>query len=490
MKLLKNKKFFSLIIILFFIGYLTVNYVNLYSTNSLSKSLNEHSIDKHNEHEHKHNSDLLKRIKEEKRKFLMKIHNNSEIVRLDENKNEIVVPQGPEGDDLIPVKDEKIIESNNDNNENANIIANSDEGDDTNKKNRFLALDGNGMASVNTELIKCGDGLEVQVVGSSQRDKADFSYYLNSVPDTGYMKNDLALDTRRHYYMVYAMESEPHSGGGESWTNADFKMWYNLDLSFPEPATYFDVKSFLPDLLSPPLVEFEKKESTPIAWILSNCNAFNGREKYVKRLMDKIGVDSFGFCLRNKNTHTSSRMHGNIELYSKYKFVLAIENSNCEDYITEKLVHAVASGSIPIVAGKDGKPDYTRYMPKDSYINIYDYKTVDELVEKLKKIENDKNEYEKYISFKRNHNYTRDYLKSLSLPDLIRTAKKIIDPNEKFFSGLIDKEKSESKLCKIARYLKTTPKRAMHEAIKSNRANRPSTYQACLPSGNLGRDFS
>ena len=53
-----------------------------------------------------------------------------------------------------------------------------------------------------------------------------------------------------------------------------------------------------------------------------------------------------------------------------------------------------------------------------------------------------------------------------------------------------EKEKSESKLCKIARYLKTTPKRVLHETIKSNRINRPSTMKACLESGNLGRDFN
>ena len=75
---------------------------------------------------------------------------------------------------------------------------------------------------------------------------------------------------------------------------------------------------------------------------------------------------------------------GNIELYSKYKFVIAIENSNCEDYVTEKLVHAVASGSIPIVAGRDNKPDYLKFMPRNSFINIYDFKTVEELATHLK----------------------------------------------------------------------------------------------------------
>jgi len=75
----------------------------------------------------------------------------------------------------------------------------------------------------------------------------------------------------------------------------------------------------------------------------------------MKELMGKLQVHSYGGCLRNKANHPSEHMKGNIELFSKYKFVIAIENSNCEDYVTEKLVHAVASGSIPIVAGKNPK---------------------------------------------------------------------------------------------------------------------------------------
>ena len=124
---------------------------------------------------------------------------------------------------------------------------------------------------------------------------------------------------KRHYYMVYAMESEPHSGGGETWSNADFRMWYNLDKSFPEPATYFDVRAFLPDLLAPPRVDFDAKETSgQLAWILSNCHAFNGRESFVEKLMKSIVVDSYGGCLRNKNSHTSSRMTGK----QKQKFLL------------------------------------------------------------------------------------------------------------------------------------------------------------------------
>lgn len=164
---------------------------------------------------------------------------------------------------------------------------------------------------MNHEVIRCSSTLEVEVVNYGF-DRADFSYFLDSVPGRSNMDAFNQKGKKRHYYMVFAMESEPHSGGGQTWQNADFYMWYNLALSYPEPATYFDVRSYLPDLLAPERVTFEEKavdaDLAPIVWVLSNCNAFNSRERYVQRLMELVKVDSYGFCLRNKDTHTSNRL--------------------------------------------------------------------------------------------------------------------------------------------------------------------------------------
>jgi hypothetical protein len=176
-------------------------------------------------------------------------------------------------------------------------------------------------------------------------------------------------------------------------------------------------------------------------------------------------------------------------LYSKYKFVLAIENSNCEDYVTEKLVHAVASTSIPIVAGRDNKPDYLKYMPKGSYINIYDFKTIKDLANHIQMLANSKVEYEKYISFRFNHSFTRASLSHRPLPQVIDIAKSIIDPEEKFFGEIVAKEASVSKVCKIANYLYETPDETVKRDVALHRGNRPSVDEACLRSGNLAVDF-
>ena len=154
----------------------------------------------------------------------------------------------------------------------------------------------------------------------------------------------------------------------------------------------------------------------------------------------------------------------------------------------------MASGSIPIVAGFDDKPDYLKFMPKNSYINVYDYKSLDDLVEHLTKIQNDKNEYEKYLYFKRHHSFNATYLHSLDLQSIIALSKfhvKQFDENreQKFFSELILKEKSDNKLCKIARYLKETPLNEIRHQIEQRRMNRIEKTDACLSRDHLVRLF-
>lgn len=265
------KSYLSILLLTFFLTYFAINYINLppnenkahkydIAEKSKDKNLNQNNFDRK----------LIELPKELKKENPVV---KNELLTIDNNEN------------LLPKVDDN----------------------DAKVLKRYYAIDGNGLGAVNREVIKCSEYLEVEVVNSGF-DKADFSYFLDSVPSRSNIKA-ISRDKKRHYFMVFAMESEPHSGGGSTWTNADFYMWYNLELSYPEPATYFDVKTHLPDLLAKPRIEFDQKQTdlAPLVWVLSNCNAFNSREKFVKRLMELIQVDSYGACLRNKNTHTSER---------------------------------------------------------------------------------------------------------------------------------------------------------------------------------------
>ena len=334
----------------------------------------------------------------------------------------------------------------------------------------------------------CRDGIHLRQHNDANK-RADFAVYLGEMPDI--------KSINAKYKAVFEMESEHHSSG-TTWSQADFRMWYNLDLSFPEPATYFDVHTFLVDLLSPPLVEFSQKlNDSSLVFVNSNCGAPNGRQTFVKSLMGLAKVDSYGKCLQNKFNHPSEHMKGNIDLFSKYKFVIAIENSNCVDYVTEKLVHAVKSGSIPIVAGYEGKPDYLRFMPVNSYINIFDFENVTDLVEHLRKVGSNAQEYEKYLYFKKGHSFTKDYLSNLDLDSLVNLAKehfkqfdeRMGNEEQTFFSHIVLKEKSENKLCKIARYLRERDDETIQKEITDRRSIKPESTTACLPGQYFAKFF-
>ena len=86
----------------------------------------------------------------------------------------------------------------------------------------------------------------------------------------------------------------------------------------------------------PLLKNFAANKTKAVAWFVSNCGARNGRLKYAKELGKHIQVDIYGAC----GTKTCPRSQANDcfkMLDRDYKFYLAFENSNCKDYITEKL---------------------------------------------------------------------------------------------------------------------------------------------------------
>jgi hypothetical protein len=194
--------------------------------------------------------------------------------------------------------------------------------------------------------------------------------------------------------------------------------------------------------------------------------------------MQEIQIDSYGSCLNNRQGY-GARMADNVDAYKKYKFVIAIENSNCADYVTEKLVKAVESGSIPIVAGLNGRPDYRRYMPEHSYINVFDYPSVKALATDLKRIGNNKTLYESYLWYKK-HNKIISKLKGMSLEEKLKHIRDVIGANATMMTeGIAGKEKSENKICKLIRFVRQTP---WQDIVAHQKTGRATPDIACLPS--------
>lgn len=83
-----------------------------------------------------------------------------------------------------------------------------------------------------------------------------------------------------------------------------------------------------------------------------------------------------------------------------YLFYLSFENSNCDNYITEKLWwNAFEKNSIPIVMGAN-PADYQMLLPTESYINVDDFASPAVLAQYIYRL-NTTEEYRYYYKWKK-----------------------------------------------------------------------------------------
>ena len=76
------------------------------------------------------------------------------------------------------------------------------------------------------------------------------------------------------------------------------------------------------------------KKSKSVAILGSNCGGQNNRWQYVKELQKHINVTTFGHCGTEK---CPGQFNEDCQKLNDFKFYLAFENSNCFEYITEKV---------------------------------------------------------------------------------------------------------------------------------------------------------
>ncbi|KAG0027494.1 Alpha-(1,3)-fucosyltransferase 11 [Podila clonocystis] len=132
-----------------------------------------------------------------------------------------------------------------------------------------------------------------------------------------------------------------------------------------EPAASGPIGSILEEVVKAPWVDLAEKNrmrklnkeqggKAAVAWIVrkqpgADCSvpSKSGRENYVKELLKVMDVDIYV-------PYTEQ------EVIADYKFYLALESANCQDYVTNSLVQALAVGTVPIV---DGPKNYDRFSP-------------------------------------------------------------------------------------------------------------------------------
>jgi hypothetical protein len=130
-------------------------------------------------------------------------------------------------------------------------------------------------------------------------------------------------------------------------------------------------------------------------FVYSNLASGNGtqlRNEFAKKLMEYKQVDCPGEILNNmSNDEISGRASGDwrkskIDFIGKYKFTIAFENSNTVGYSTEKIIQPLVAHSVPIYWGDES---VCRYINPKSFINAAAFATIDDLVNEVKRLDND-----------------------------------------------------------------------------------------------------
>lgn len=138
-----------------------------------------------------------------------------------------------------------------------------------------------------------------------------------------------------------------------------------------------------------------------LTYINSNCGAHNGRNNIVKGVMDigDIEVHSFGICLRNRKG--GGRGVNKMEILSKYKFCIAMENSNEIDYVSEKLWQSLQAGCLPVYFGAPNIADFLPVPVNKSIINYADFGSPKALSDELVRLNNDDKAYNEFFEWKK-----------------------------------------------------------------------------------------
>ncbi|KAF7730428.1 hypothetical protein EC973_002235 [Apophysomyces ossiformis] len=153
------------------------------------------------------------------------------------------------------------------------------------------------------------------------------------------------------------------------------------------------------DVVNRPLPEnfmATKTDRAPILWIARNCQASNARQVYIEELMKHVKVDSYSYCLNNKPFPDNKTR---LELMAEYKFYLAVENANCDDYVTEKLFDTFMQSAVPIV---DGPQSYDGFIPTNhSVIRMDQYLDPRDLAAYINYLDSNDTAYLEYLSFRK-----------------------------------------------------------------------------------------
>lgn len=166
-------------------------------------------------------------------------------------------------------------------------------------------------------------------------------------------------------------------------------MVMTTSLSSDVPVGYFSWAEY--DIMAPVQPKTEKALA---AAFISNCGARNFRLQSLEKLEQSgISIDSYGGCHNNRNGNVDK-----VETLKRYKFSLAFENSNEEDYVTEKFFQSLVAGTIPVVVGAPNILEFSPYP--GSVLHIKELTDVESVAATMKHLASNPDAFNQTIRWK------------------------------------------------------------------------------------------
>ena len=142
-----------------------------------------------------------------------------------------------------------------------------------------------------------------------------------------------------------------------------------------------------------------KTERAPAVLFQSAHYDRSERYAFAFELMKKVRVDSYGDTLKNRALPGPDRGgKTKLDIISRYKFCLALENSRSLDYVTEKFFHPLMAGSVPVYRGA---PNVGDFAPGEKcFVNADDFSSPGALADYLNHLDGNETAYREYFHWK------------------------------------------------------------------------------------------
>ena len=154
----------------------------------------------------------------------------------------------------------------------------------------------------------------------------------------------------------------------------------------------------------PKMKNFARGRQSAAVWFVSNCDVLL-RNQAVQVIDKYLPVYVGGRCSKNyerriycKKNDSLSNLNKCAMKIKRFKFYLAFESGFCNDYVTEKYWdNAIENDVLPIVLNGANNSDI---LIPNSYIDMQNFKTLDDLGKYLRYVASNDSEYNKYFKWK------------------------------------------------------------------------------------------